>query len=117
MPRGFRRNPAGFTKLATGPAVSKHMRFVANYWRVILVARATVLFKRNTGEYTSSLTVDLQQKRIADLVRIGAILGAHVRYAAALEYGNSVTQDPPRPLTDVLDSMHRADPRHGKPRR
>lgn len=107
------RNKIGFDHLATGEEVHRFAGEVGEVYSDVLRDIAPIgkpprdphpgLYKASIGSGTAIVALP-QGPRWA------ATISAHVRYAAALEYGSVSVPDPPRPLTKLLDIVDAADP-------
>src|SRR5437764_12699127 len=107
------RNKAGFDALATSEQVRHYAREVGDFYLAVVKSYAPVApppRDPDPGLYRDSLDVDTEIVHLPLGPRWAAIIAAHTRYAAALEYGAKDVPNPPRPLTKLLDIVDTADP-------
>jgi hypothetical protein len=100
---------AGFTRLACALTVSSHMRRIGKHWARELRATAP---RGPTGDYAANITV--HTLTVGRRPRAAVQITANAPYSAILEVGSKHIQDPPRPMTKLLDRIQAADPNRRK---
>jgi hypothetical protein len=104
----YQPDEKGFTELALGPKMHEFIMAAGEHWAAEL--RASAPRDPPENEYVNSITVEAVPVFIKGRARVAAEIKANVLYAAILEVGSKHIQDPPRPMTKLLDRIQAADP-------
>lgn len=113
----YSRDKKGFDLLATSEEVRHFVNEVGTVYLGVLRSYApegTPPRDPHPGLYKASLDATTEVVELPLGPRWAAVIGAHTRYSAALEYGSKSVPNPPRPLTRLLDIVDAADPNEAR---